>query len=55
MTTDAAVVADVDADIRWRAWQARGAAADRRTDARMRIVVLLVVAALIVWTVVQLT
>lgn len=49
------VSADVEADIRWRDWQARGAAGDLRTAARMRKVMLLVVAALIVWFVVQLT
>jgi hypothetical protein len=55
MTTHTAVLTDMDADIRWRDWQARGAASDRRTAARMRKVMLLVVAALIVWFVVQLT
>jgi hypothetical protein len=54
MTTHAAVVADVDADVRWRDWQARGAANDRRTDARMRGVMLLGFAALAVWFVVRL-
>lgn len=55
MTNHTAVVPDVEADIRWRDWQARGAASDRRAAARMRTVVLLLVAALIVWFVVQLT
>ncbi len=55
MTTHAAVIPDVEADIRWREWQARGAANDRRTAARMRIVMLLIVTGLIVWFVVQLT
>jgi hypothetical protein len=50
MTTHTAVIPDVEADIRWR-----GAASDRRTAARMRKVMLLIVAALIVWFVVQLT
>jgi len=50
-----AVIPDVDAEIRWRDWQARGAARDRRTAARMRNVMLLIVAALIVWFVVQVT
>jgi hypothetical protein len=54
MTNPTAVITDVEADIRWRDWQARGAASDRRTAARMRKVMLLVVAALIVWFVVQL-
>ena len=55
MTMPAAVVHDVAADVRWRDWQARGAASDRRTAARMRTVLFLIVAALIVWFVVQLT
>jgi hypothetical protein len=55
MTTHTAVIPDVEADIRWRDWQARGADSERRTAARMRKVMLLIVAALIVWVVVQLT
>lgn len=55
MTAQTAVVPDVEADIRWRDWQARGAASDRRTAARMRTVMLLIVVALVVWFVVQLT
>jgi len=54
MTTHAAVIPDAEADIRWRDWQARGVARDWRTAARMRKVVLFVVAALIVWLAVQL-
>ena len=55
MTTHIAVVPDVEANARWRDWQARGAASDRRTAARMRKVLLVIVAALVVWFVVQLT
>ena len=55
MTTQAAVVPDVDADIRWREWQGRGAASDRLTTARMRKVALLIVAVLVAWLVVRLT
>lgn len=55
MSTHTAVIPDVEADIRWRDWQARGAASDRRTAARMRKVMLLIVAALVVWFVAQLT
>ena len=55
MTSHTAVITNVEADIRWRDWQARGAASDRRTAARMRKVMLLIVAALIVWFFVQLT
>jgi hypothetical protein len=54
MTTHTAVITDVEADIRWREWQARGAASDRRTAARMRTVMLLIVVALVVWFVIQL-
>jgi hypothetical protein len=55
MTIQTAVIPDVEADIRWRDWQARGASRDRRTAARMRIVMLLIVGALIAWFFVQLT
>jgi hypothetical protein len=55
MTIQSAVIPDVEADIRWRDWQGRGAASDRRTAARMRKVMLLIVAALIAWFYVQLT
>ena len=55
MTNHTAVIPDLEADIRWRDWQARGAASDRRTAARMRNVMLVVIAALIVWFAVQLT
>lgn len=43
---------DPDADARWLAWQARGAASDRRTAFRMKVLLLLVVAALVVWVLV---
>ena len=55
MTNHTAVIPDVEADIRWRAWQGRGDASDRRTAARMRNVMLVMIAALIVWFAVQLT
>jgi hypothetical protein len=55
MTAHTAVVPDVDADIRWRDWQARGAASDRRSAASMRKVMMAVVAILIAWFVVQLS
>jgi hypothetical protein len=54
MTIQTAVIPDVEADIRWRGWQARGAASDRRTAATMRKVMLLIVAALSAWFVVRL-
>jgi len=53
--TAVAVIPDVEAAIRWRDWQARGAANDRRTAARMRYAMLIAVAAFVVWFVVQLT
>ena len=55
MTNHTAVIPDLEADVRWRDWQARGAASDRRTAARMRKVMALIIVALIVWFVVQLT
>ena len=55
MTIQTAVIPDVEADIRWRDWQARGVASDQRTAARMRKVMALIVAALIAWFFVQLT
>ena len=54
MTTQAAVISDVDLDIRWREWQARGAASDRQTASRMRILVLVIGVLLAVWAFVQL-
>ena len=54
MTNQTAVIPVVEPEIRWRDWQARGAANDRRTATRMLIVLLLIVAALAVWFVVQL-
>lgn len=43
---------DVDAEARWQAWKARGAASDRRTAFRMKMLLLCVVAALVVWVLV---
>jgi hypothetical protein len=54
MTNQVAIISATEADIRWRNWLARGAASDRRTATRMRRVMLLIVAALVVWFVVQL-
>ncbi len=55
MTNLVATVTDSEAHIRWRNWQARGAESDRRTATRMRKLIVLIVAALVVWFVVQLT
>ena len=55
MTDQAAVVTDLDAETRWRDWQARGAASDRRTAARMRILLMFICVLLAAWAFVQLT
>jgi hypothetical protein len=54
MTDLAATVADPEAELRWRNWQARGAEGDRRTAKRMRGLMFLIAAVSIVWFVVQL-
>ena len=54
MTSHVAIISDPAADIRWRDWQARGAASDRRTATRMRRLTILIFAALAVWFFVQL-
>jgi hypothetical protein len=53
MTDQAAMIADAEADLRWRHWQARGAENDRRTAKRMRALMMLIAAAVLVWLVVQ--
>ena len=54
MTTLVAIVADSEADIRWRNWLARGVESDRRTRTRMRGLMLVTVIALAVWLFVRL-
>lgn len=49
MTNQTAIISDGDADVRWREWQARGAASSRRTAARMRRLMILIIAALVAW------
>jgi hypothetical protein len=49
MTNLVATLPDSDADTRWRNWQARGAANDRRTATRMRRLWLVIATALAVW------
>ena len=49
MTNQAAVVTDVEAETRWRDWQARGAPSERRTARRMRILLLVISVLLAVW------
>jgi len=55
MTNLVATITQPEADIRWRNWQARGAESDRRTATRMRKVMLLIVAGLVISFLVQLT
>lgn len=50
----AAIVADSEAALRWRNWQARGAESDRRTAIRMRGLMILIAAAFLGWFVVRL-
>ena len=54
MTDQPAIVADPEAELRWRKWQARGAEGDRRLAKRMRGLMILIAAAFLVWFVVQL-
>jgi hypothetical protein len=54
MTNQTAVIPVVEADSRWRNWQARGAANDRHTTTRIHRLLLLIVAALAVWLLIQL-
>ena len=53
MTAPAAVAAAVsESEVRWLAWQARGSESDRRTTMMMRVLLVLVVLALIIfWSV----
>lgn len=55
MTNLVATITESEADIRWRNWQARGVESDRRAATRMRNLMLLIVAALVVSFFVQLT
>lgn len=54
MTLSAAAVPDAEADVRWRAWQARGAAQDRRRARIMGRVTALVALGLAAWLSLQL-
>jgi hypothetical protein len=54
MTTHASTLADAEADMRWQAWQARGAESDRRSDTRMRRLTVLIAIGLVICFVVQL-
>ena len=54
MTGQTAIVPNVEADRLWQEWLVRGAATDRRSATRMRILLLVVVIALAIWFVVPL-
>jgi hypothetical protein len=54
MTEQVSVIPDAEAAIRWRDWQARGVANDRRTRVHMRTVIVLLVVAVAAWSYVQL-
>lgn len=49
MTSHVTAISDSEHDIRWREWQARGAASDRRTARRMRGLMIAVFVALAAW------
>jgi hypothetical protein len=49
MTSQVVTVPDPEGDLRWREWQARGAAGERRTARRMRTIMLLTAAFLAIW------
>jgi hypothetical protein len=53
MALQTPILYDVDADRRWREWQARGAEDDRRTATRMRTLVLVITAGFAAWFVLQ--
>jgi hypothetical protein len=46
-------VPDVEADVRWRDWVARGAASDRRRSKRMTRLMLLIAIGLGIWVTVM--
>ena len=53
MTNLPAIVAETEAELRWRNWQARGAEGDRQTAKRMRVLMMLIAAAFLVSLLVQ--
>lgn len=54
MTDQPAIVADPEAELRWKKWQARGVEGDRQTAKRIRVLMALVVAVFLVWFAVHL-
>ncbi len=56
MTTETvALVPEIDAETRWRNWQARGAKADRRSARRTRVFMVVVAMGVLTWLATQLT
>jgi len=51
--TNQAALADPEAELRWRTWQARGVEGDRQTAKRMRVLMMLIAAAFLVSFLVQ--
>jgi hypothetical protein len=49
MTGPAATIPTPEADLRWRQWQARGAADDRRTARRMGTAMVLMAIGFVIW------
>lgn len=55
MTTPTTMAADHEADVRWQDWLARGAARERRSAIHVRGLMVVIVAAVILLAIVQLT
>jgi hypothetical protein len=53
MSGNVIVMPAAKADNRWRDWQDRGAASDRRSHATMRTLAVLIGTALVIWLFVQ--
>ena len=51
--TNQPALADPEAELRWRTWQARGVEGDRQTAKRMRVLMMLIAAAFLVSFLVQ--
>lgn len=54
MTTEVGIVPNVDANDRWRNWQARNAKADRRSAKNTRVFMVIVAVSVLAWLAVQL-
>jgi hypothetical protein len=53
LTPTHVAASDAAAETRWRAWKARGVAADRRSASNMRRLLILVATGFAVWVAVQ--